>query len=184
VTTKERLEFKKKLRPKPKEVELKYVKGEKGDRGISGKNGTKGESGLTGTNGLDGYNGRDGVNGADGTNGHNGDNGKSIELMAKKDKLYWKQEGEEWVFLATMPKGERGPRGAGGGGGGGSSTPGTVDDLTEVVKYTDSSYSYFSGYKTVGWQVNRWDVDTVRTIATGSGTKPSSLAECQALSYS
>jgi len=181
LTTKERLEFKKKLRPKPKEVELKYVKGEKGDRGFTGKDGAKGEQGLPGKNGLDGINGRDGKDGID---GHNGDNGKSVELMAKKDKLYWKYEGEDWVFLATMPKGERGPRGASGGGGGGSSTPGTVDDLTEVVKYTDSSYSYFSGYKSSGWQVNRWDVDTVRTIATGSGTKPNSLAECQALSYS
>jgi len=76
-----------------------------------------------------------------------------------------------------------GPRGAGGGGGSSSTSVGTVDDLTEVVKYVDTEYTYFSGYKTVGWQVNRWDIDTVRMIATGSGTKPSSLAECQALSY-
>ncbi len=184
MTVKDRIEFKKKLRPKPIEVELKYIKGERGDRGLQGKKGDKGDPGLAGADGLNGLNGKDGKDGVDGTNGLNGDNGKSVELMAKKDKLYWKYEGEEWVFLATMPKGERGPRGASGGGGGGSSTPGTVDDLTEVVKYTDSSYSYFSGYKSSGWQVNRWDVDTVRTIATGSGTKPSSLAECQALSYS
>lgn len=182
MTTKERLELKKKLRPKKPEVELKYIKGEKGERGFPGKN-IKGEPGLNGLDGSSGLNGDDGRDGINGKDGYNGDNGKSIELKAKKDKLYWKQDGEEWQFLATMPRGERGPRGAGGGGGS-SSAGGTVDDLTDVVKYTDSSYTYFSGYKESGWQVNRWGIDTVRTIATGLGTKPSSLAECQAESYS
>ena len=61
---------------------------------------------------------------------------------------------------------------------------GDAASLTEVVKYTDNDYTYFSGYKTVGWQVNRWDINTSKTIATGTGTKPASLAECQAQSYS
>ena len=56
--------------------------------------------------------------------------------------------------------------------------------LTDVAKYTDNSYTYFSGNTPSGWQVNRWDVNTSKTIATGTGTKPASLAECQALSYS
>jgi len=167
----------------------KPIKGERGIQGPPGKDGRAGDPGRAGTNGIDGkagLNGKDGSKGADGLNGksgHNGDNAKEIELMAKKDNLYWKHEGEDWQYLATMPKGERGPRGAGGGGGSSSTGVGTADDLTEVVKYVDTEYTYFSGYKTVGWQVNRWDIDTVRTIATGSGTKPGSLAECQALSY-
>ncbi len=116
MTVKERLELKKKLRPKQPKIKLiKGDKGTSGQRGIPGKTGSKGLDGTNGTNGLNGTDGRNGSNGQDGINGVNGENAKQIELVSKQDKLYWRYQEEEWQLLAIIPKGERGPRGIGGG---------------------------------------------------------------------
>ena len=69
-------------------------------------------------------------------------------------------------------------------GGTGAVAPPSPEVFNSVEKFLDSSYSYFSGYTDEGWKVNRWDVDAVKSVSTGTGEKPDTLAECQALSYS
>lgn len=56
-------------------------------------------------------------------------------------------------------------------------------DFLFTVKFIDSSYIYFVGDISSGWKVNRYNINNTLTTATGTTGKPTSLAECQALSY-
>lgn len=51
-------------------------------------------------------------------------------------------------------------------------------------KFTDTNYIYFVGDVGSNWQVNRYDINNVKTTATGTLNKPTTLLDCQGLTYS
>lgn len=57
------------------------------------------------------------------------------------------------------------------------------DAFVTTDKFLDSNYVYFVGDVKTDWQVNRYDILNVKTIATGTLNKPSTLLDCQGLTY-
>lgn len=65
-----------------------------------------------------------------------------------------------------------------------NSGSGAETSFTVTEKFFDGLYVYFIGDTLTGWKVNRYDLNNNRTSAQGTTNKPTSLLDCQALSYS
>ena len=58
-----------------------------------------------------------------------------------------------------------------------------TDVFVTTSRFTSDSYIYFVGDTGTSWRVNRYDIYNNKTTSTGSGDAPSSLIECEALTY-
>ena len=56
--------------------------------------------------------------------------------------------------------------------------------LSNIQKFSSTTFVYYVGDKSVDWKVNRYDSAGTKTSAEGTGTRPATLSECEALTYS
>lgn len=58
-----------------------------------------------------------------------------------------------------------------------------TNNFITTSKFISDHYVYFVGLTGDAWRVNRYDIYNNKTTSTGSGDSPSSLIECEALTY-
>ena len=56
--------------------------------------------------------------------------------------------------------------------------------LSNIQKFSSTTFVYYVGDKSVDWKVNRYDSAGTKTSAEGTGIRPTTLSECEALTYS